>query len=461
MRYLPLLTACLLGLVLMSRVLIAPMNNAAASEQSTNFLYTQAKTFNALAWLKGAERFPDGATLMVQDRNGRHPLVPGFAATADGDVSFDAKAVLFAGKQTADDPWQIYEWKLTGSSPRRVVTCAGDCVRPLYLPEGRMVFAEKVNGQLRLQTSNLDGTHVSTLSYAPGNFLPNDVLRDGRILFSAGFPLGNTEKAELYTVYSDGSGVEAYRCDHGKSRFSGTQLSDGDILFSRMAGATSRAGLARFTSARAEEVPVTVPLGDFAGGIAELEVGKLLLSSREHTDYSLKQWTIGGTALKTALAQTGSQLVEPVAFKARAVPNRHPSALHDWKTSNLLALNAAISRDGSIDARAIVKVRVTSLDPNGAPTILGLSDVEKDGSFFLQVPGDRPLRFELLDANGKVLRRQQGWMWARGGEQRICVGCHAGPERAPENAVPAVLLRSTEPTNLAGSVRDAATPGEH
>ncbi len=95
------------------------------------------------------------------------------------------------------------------------------------------------------------------------------------------------------------------------------------------------------------------------------------------------------------------------------------------------------------------------------PVTLGLADVEKDGSFFIQVPGDRPLRFELLDASGKVLRKQQGWMWARGGEQRICVGCHAGPERAPENAVPAVLLRSTEPTNLAGFVRDAATPGEH
>ncbi len=346
MRYLPLLTACLLGLVLMSRVLIAPMNNAAASEQSAEFsLHRRLRPSTPLAWLKGAERFPDGATLMLQDRSGRHPLVTGFAATADADVSFDAKAVLFAGKQTANDPWQIYELKLTESSPRRVLTCAGDCVRPLYLPEGRMVFAEKVNGQFRLQTADLDGSHVSTLSYAPGNFLPNDVLRDGRILFSSGFPLGSTEKAELYTVYSDGSGVEAYRCDHGKSRFSGKQLSDGDILFARIAGPTGRAGLARFTSALAQDVPVAVPLGDFAGGIAELENGKLLLSSRDHADYSLKQWTIGGTALKVALAQAGSQLVEPVAFKVRAVPNRHPSALHDWKTSNLLTLNAAISRD--------------------------------------------------------------------------------------------------------------------
>jgi hypothetical protein len=28
------------------------------------------------------------------------------------------------------------------------------------------------------------------------------------------------------------------------------------------------------------------------------------------------------------------------------------------------------------------------------------------------------------------------------------VGCHAGPEHAPDNHVPAVLLRSTTPTDL-------------
>ncbi len=55
---------------------------------------------------------------------------------------------------------------------------------------------------------------------------------------------------------------------------------------------------------------------------------------------------------------------------------------------------------------------------------------------FREVPGDRPIRFALLDAQGAVLRQEHGWFWARGGEQRICVGCHAGPERAPENRVP-------------------------
>jgi hypothetical protein len=50
-----------------------------------------------------------------------------------------------------------------------------------------------------------------------------------------------------------------------------------------------------------------------------------------------------------------------------------------------------------------------------------------------------------------VLHQERGWFWARGGEQRYCTGCHAGPERGSENRVPAVLMRSTVPTDLTDS----------
>jgi len=56
----------------------------------------------------------------------------------------------------------------------------------------------------------------------------------------------------------------------------------------------------------------------------------------------------------------------------------------------------------------------------------------------------------LLDASGKSLMREAGYFWMRRGEQRVCVGCHAGPETAPENAVPQILLKSTTPADLTG-----------
>jgi len=57
----------------------------------------------------------------------------------------------------------------------------------------------------------------------------------------------------------------------------------------------------------------------------------------------------------------------------------------------------------------------------------------------------------LLDAKGSVMRQEHGWFYIRSGEQRICVGCHVGPERASENNVPAVLLRTTTPIDLTGT----------
>ena len=56
---------------------------------------------------------------------------------------------------------------------------------------------------------------------------------------------------------------------------------------------------------------------------------------------------------------------------------------------------------------------------------------------------------------GAILRQEHGWFWIRSGEQRICVGCHTGPERASENRVPAVLLRTTTPVDLSGAKIDA------
>jgi hypothetical protein len=86
--------------------------------------------------------------------------------------------------------------------------------------------------------------------------------------------------------------------------------------------------------------------------------------------------------------------------------------------------------------------------------LLGQTVVESDGSFYVQVPADRPLRMELLGRSGAVTRAEKSWFWMRPSEQRICVGCHAGPERSPENRVPEILNRTTVPVNM------TAIPGQ-
>lgn len=427
---------------------ISPGKPAAATADKglPSLLYTRAKTYDSSAWMRGADRFPEGATIFVRDEIGIHPLVAGFVASADPNVSFDGQRVLFSGKEHPQDPWQIWEVALDGDSPRRISAGSEDCVRPFYLPEDRLVYARRTAAHYVIEVADLAGGKSLALTYGPANFLPTDVLRDGRVLFEAGYPLGIDNTSEIYTVYSDGSGVESYRCDHGGARHSGKQNNSGDVIFA------STNGLSRFTSARALEIPVPAPRGEYAGDVAELTSGDWLISWRPDvtSPFRLVRWRQGAREFESVQAEAKANVVQPVLMSPRAVPNRHPSGLHDWANANLLCLNAYTSKyefaPGSIHS-----VRLYTRERDGAAKLLGTAAVERDGSFFVQVPTERPIQIELLDAAGKALKRESGFFWMRRGEQRGCVGCHAGPETAPENAVPQILLKSTTPADVTGS----------
>jgi hypothetical protein len=159
--------------------------------------------------------------------------------------------------------------------------------------------------------------------------------------------------------------------------------------------------------------------------------------------------------MHTVLAEHGENLVEPVLVAPRVPPRRFPSGLHPWNYANLLALDSRLSREGNL-ARTPASVRLEMQNESGRAVSTGTATVASDGSFFVKVPADRPIRFLLLDKKGMVLRQQHGWFWIRAGEQRICVGCHTGPERSTENRVPAVLLRTTTPVDLTGAALQAS-----
>jgi len=164
-------------------------------------LVTAAPVYEPLAELRGRERFPQGAQLLIVRDGKAEPLVSDFAATADANVSFDGESVLFAGKKTSGDRWQIWEMTLKNHSVRKVITTPTDAERPLYLPGWRMVYALRTPSGFQLQSvedghppayiplNPTTGPGPLSLSYTQANAFPADVLRDGRILFEAGFPL--------------------------------------------------------------------------------------------------------------------------------------------------------------------------------------------------------------------------------------------------------------------------------
>lgn len=444
------LSACLLVLVSLGPA--RPASEADGGNQ--RLLYTAATSYEPVAWMQGADRFSSDSAIFLRDSAGQHRLVPGFTASADPTVSFDGKRVLFTGKAHAGDPWQIWEIDVSRGDPRRITNFPEDCIRPFYLPDDRVVYARKIAGRFVIEAKELETGKTLPLTYISSNALPTDVLRDGRVLFEAAYPLGVEGNPEIYTVYSDGSGVESYRCDHGAARHSGRQNASGDIVFA------SAHGVARFTSARAQQLSVPAPAGEYAGDILEIAPGDWLASWRPGaaTPFRLMRWREGSGQFSPVSVEKDANLVQPTLLAERPVPNRHPSGLHDWPNANLLCLNAYSSKyrfaPGSIQS-----VRLYARNEAGNTKLLGMASVERDGSFFVQVPADQPLQIELLDGTGKTLKRESGFFWMRRGEQRGCVGCHAGPETAPENAVPMILLKSTTPADMTGGSTPSAAGG--
>jgi hypothetical protein len=404
-----------------------------------SYVFTSAPRYDAQAWLAGRDRFPSGATLTFVSGQKRRPLVSGFYASADAAVSYDGTRALFAGRRESAGPWQVWETAIEGGAPRQITSGDSNCVRPLYVPDGRVAYTRISAQGSVVEIVPLAGGKAERLTYAPGWVLTDDVLHDGRILFEYAAS-GRTR--ELFTVYPDGTGVESLRCDHGPDRYGARQVSSGDVIF----GVGGR--LARFTSALAVQTDVAQPKIGADGPIAEISAGRWIVSDGGGTGpFGLAVWDAGDGRTKFIEGSKDANDVEPAIVAARVPPREFPSALVTTRTAgNLLCLNARQSKTPI--AAAVSFVRIYARGANGAAVQLGQAEVAHDGSFYVQVPADRAVRMELLDAAGHTVRAERDWFWMRPSEQRICVGCHTGPERAPENKVPEVLLHSTVPVKM-------------
>ena len=401
------------------------------------YIYTETPRYDSAATLKGGERFPAGAALQLVTGGRKRALAPGFAASADATVSFDGQRVLFSAKQKPGDPWQIWEIPVSGGAARCIVSAKEDAIAPFYLPGDRIVYSRRTPAGFQLVSVALDGGAPLQLTYGPGNRVASDVLRDGRILFEAAH--------DLYTVYSDGSGVESYRCDHGPDRRGARQLSSGDIVFETVGR------LARFTSARAVQLPLTLPKGEYAGPVAELSPECLagLLSTRCHVAIrALSLASRGGFAAEGPGAGCRSG---PAGSGAAAARSQTPPLRAGRSPGGQPAVPERVHVEAA-DRRRFRRqgARLGAQRRRFRRRCWARRPSKRTGRSLSTRPPKPPSASNCWTVPAKIIAAEKGWFWARRGEQRVCVGCHAGPERAPENAVPQVLLRSTEPVKLTG-----------
>ena len=379
--------------------------------------------------------------------------------------------VLFSGQKNASEPWQIWEMQVDGAGKRQVTNCPEDCTRPAYLPGEEIAFTvgvRKISGRSSyLAVAKKDGSQVQRITFGPGDWRLETVLRDGRIVASASWPL--TESAEssanrlLYTLRPDGSGLDALRCEESGSAIRGEarELEDGSIVFVKQMSPDQPSGsLAQIEIGEVHEHAFGAA-SEKINSLQELTEGSLVVSRKVNSgterdgEFGLYIFDSKSKSIRAELFSSAHMnSLQPVPISTHPVPKKFWSTLNPQSHSGyFIALNSYSSADepsGHI-ATEITRVRVWTLpEASSKEEMLGEAPVEKDGSFYVEVKADRPVRFELLDADGKTIRAERGWIWSRPGEERGCAGCHSDKAIAPENRWPMTLKRFDTPTQLFG-----------
>jgi hypothetical protein len=467
------LTGVLVSLVLTLVAIVAGTGPTPADAQSSSkvlpdILFVQAPQ---VAETNSVSRFPEGSRIvrLASGSPSSQPvnLTEGFFAVEDPAMSFDGSRVLFSAQKNSGETWQIWEMQADGTGKRQLTNCLTDCTRPGYLPGEEMAFTvasgEANGGFSYLAVARRDGTQVRRITFGPGDWRLETVLRDGRIVASGSWPIAASATSStnrlLYTLRPDGSALDALRCEHEGNAVRGeaTELEDGSIAFVKSSNTRLGSGaLAEIEKGEVQERG----LGTAGGGIqslSELSAGRLVVSRKKSGEaenggkfdlyvFDLKHKALGARIFSDARVNS----LQPVPVLARSVPKKFWSTLNpEAKSGYFISLNSYASADeasGRISA-AIASVRVWTLSPGTQQEeIAGEAPVEKDGSFYVEVKADQPVRFELLDARGKRIRAERSWIWSRGGEQRGCAGCHSDKAVAPENRWPMTLKRFDTPT---------------
>lgn len=417
-------------------------------------------------------RFPRGSRLVRLEaqspRESPLNLTPGFFAVADPQISFDGAKVLFTALTKRGARWQIWEMNVDGSSKRQVTKCDADCLRAAYLPREHFAYTavEGNGGRLKsdIHVALLDGSEDHQITFGPGNYQVETVLRDGRILVSAASPLvaRGAKSSTLYALRHDGTSLQSLRCEHKQPahRADAVELADGSVVFVKTLGERVGGELATIRRAALHNSVLNPPAASWSP--RPLGEGKLIVARKDAGTRSTARFDLYAVDSSTGRVDeliykdTKLSSVQAVPVAAHAVPRWYWSTIKpDAKSGYFICLDAYHSADepsGRITT-PVKQVRVLTLDSaKGKERSLGEAPVEADGSFYVAVPPDQPMRFELLDEQGSVIRAQESWIWARPGEERGCVGCHEDKSVAPENRWPMTLRRFDTPTPMGTEV---------
>jgi len=376
-------------------------------------------------------------------------LTTGFYSACSPGISYDAKHILFLAQQNEKDSWQIWEMDLGKRTSKKITDFNESCSGPAYLPGDRLVFSRQIPGSdkgsdMALFTMNLDGSNISQITFHPHFDYSSTILRDGRILTLTKqlYPISgdmmylamrpNGTKAELFYKGADSCFLNnrAYETMDGCVYFiewEQGRFNNGDIvsvhqnrpLFSKV----------NYTS-------------EITGGfhsVFPIRSGDLIVSYHpSETDpiaiyrFSVQEKSLG----ESVFSYSNYHILEPVLVEAYTRPRNLPDEVNRKESTGLLFCQDINVTAMQHDTNLLFFSKATKIEVLGINKSLGIVPVEEDGSFYLEVIADTPVRLQTLNENDEILNGPSGWIWLRPNERRGCVGCHEDHELSPENKVP-------------------------
>ncbi|MFW6169302.1 MAG: hypothetical protein ACODAD_02350, partial [Planctomycetota bacterium] len=438
-------------------------------------------------------------------------LTKGFHSAADPEISFDAKRMLFAGKRTATDKWNIYEVSFDTGDVRRITRGRGNCRQPVYQstlftivstePWYQLTFVSDMAGKMNengsgvarsLYSCKLDGSQTRRLTYNLSDDVDPFLMRDGRLLYSgwqrATLRRGGKGRVSLFGVNIDGTDHALFADTSGRLVKRMPCVTDqGLVVFVESDFGGDGSGQLSAVSFRRplhSYRPITSPAdGHVYRYPGPWPGGRVIVSRRPRggeSGYGIVSFNPKTGKGKKLLDTAEYDEVQAMAVRGRRESDGRSSvvdeqtpygklycldvntsdfserAWHPPGTARRIRLLEGVAVDES-DSDCYLEPRAgTSRRPgstrNGLPPlvprrILGEVDIEQDGSFNVKVPANTPIQLQTVDEDGVALR-SCGWIWAKNNEPRGCIGCHEDGELTPENWLVDAMKGESVPLTL-------------
>ena len=370
-------------------------------------------------------------------------LTPKFYSAASPALSFDNRRIVFSAKEKESDFWQIWTMSLDGSDKTKLYEGDMNCHTPSFLPTGDIVFSceaeDPVAGVIYpLFKIQSDGSGIERLTFHPHRDLRTSMLKDGRIMMVSQQVYPEKSEPTLMVLRPDGTKSQAFY--HNPSYFRVKSVvresQDEKLIFVQSDGKVDELVALSYANPL---LPKEIITSQAAGGIHSADImnaNHLVLSFRSEPGgaFSLFKIHFDGSE-ELVYKDPKVHSIQPVAVRKRELPKKLPTSISNEEGSGIL-----ISQDvnhSQINSNGMAETKYIRIE--GIDKILNEIEVGQDGSFYLRVQSDMPVRFVSLDANKKVLRGPSSWVWLRTNERRACVGCHAKKEMTPVNRVPMAI----------------------